>query len=186
MHPYIAQIDAVDKGACRGIFRRWWKMHCRTLGVAMIGTVAGWAVIYEGFAVVGLFVLALSMVAFVVPAVRFLVELPLHLVLLLDTTDHNEMAQNTFYHKAVVWCEHDPSLIDVFAHFKCVFDRADAQTRRDLIWLILGWETPKGLGDVCLSHEEAKRRFDEMLPSTVSVEMEPSAWRTFSKKYLRI
>lgn len=186
MHPYIAQIDEVVQGSSRGFLRQWWHTHRVMLKAAMVGYLAGWALISEGFGLVGPIVLTLSMVGLVVPAVHFLSTGPVHLVLLLDPTDHQEIAQNTFYQKAAVWCEHDPSLREVFAHFKHAFDKADAKTRRDLIWLILGWEEPQGAGDVDLSHEEAKRRCDEMFPSMVSVEMEPSAWRTFSKKYLRI
>jgi hypothetical protein len=186
MHPYIAQIDEVAQGSSRGFFRRWWDTHRVMLKAAMVGYLAGLALMSEGFGLVGPIVLALSIVGLVVPAVHFLSTLPAHLVLLLDPTDHQEIARNTFYHHAVVWCEHDPSLKEVFAHFKHVFDTADGKTRRDLVALILNWQAPQGMDDVQLSHEEAKRRCDEMFPSMVSVEMEPSAWQTFSKKYLRI
>lgn len=185
MHPYIAQIDDVAQGPSRGIIRQWWETHRVMLASAAVGMVASWALMHEGFAYVGLFFLALSMVGFVVPAVHLLVTLPIHLVLLLDPTDHNEIAQNTLHHTAVTWCEHDPSLTEVFAHFKYVFDKADAKTRHDLIWLLLAWEKPHGLAAVCISNEEAKRRFDVLFPQTIAVEA-TSTWRTFSKKYLRI
>lgn len=186
MHPRIAQIDEVAQGSGRGFLWRWWKTHRVGLKAAMVGYLAGSVLMSEGFGFIGPIVLVLSMVGLMVPAVHFLSTLPVHSVLLLDPTDHNEIAHNTFYHHAVAWCEHDPSLKEVFAHFKHIFDQADGKTRRDLIALILNWQAPQGMDDVDLSHEEAKRRFDEMFPSLVSVEMEASVWRTFSKKYLRI
>jgi len=190
MHPYIAQINEVAEGSSRGIVRRWWKTHRLMLGASMVGLVASCVLMHEGFSLIGQIAMALSAVGFILPAVYFLVTLPVHLVLFFDPTDSREIAQYVFHHKAVVWGTHDPSLMEVFEHLKQVFEKADAQTRRDLIWLILTWETPPGVGDVQISRDDAKRMFDEMFPSTVQVEAgveeETSGWRAFSKKYLRI
>lgn len=154
----------------------------------MAGIAASCAFMYWDFWLPAVIVLGFSLAGLMVPAVVFLVILPIHLVLMWNPTAHDEIARNTLHHQAVVWCEQDPSLMEVFAHLKHVFDNADGKTRRDLITLILGWETPNGAGDVCLSNEEAQRQFHEMFPNKVEVEVEDknSAWRAFSQKYLRI
>lgn len=184
MHPYIAQIDDVVKSN-GGFFGA---LKCcpvqkisLSLGVAGMGCAAMWA----GFVPLGHILVGLGLLgsAFCL-AVSALVALPVFLTLHIDQTEHSEVARNTLHSTAVAWCEHDPRMVEVFAHFAGVFNSASPKIRAQLIFLMLSWKQPNF--EHSLSHEDARQRFDKLFPNTVDVESDTLAWRSFSKKYLRI
>lgn len=186
MHPYIAQIDDIVNNSSN-LLRRLWNNYRLPMGTAMAGLGLGCLLMYWGFLFIAQIVFGFSLAGFVLPMVYFLANLPLYALEFLSPIAHREISQNTLHHQAVGWCEHDPSLTEVFAHLKQSFDNADNKTRRNLMILMLSWTAPKGLDDVFMTNEEAKRRFDILFPPTIAVEADTSmAWRSFSKKYLRI
>lgn len=188
MHPYIAQIDEVAQGSTRGVVRWLWDVHpvksCATIGGFVLGCAL--SSFEGGVGNIGQLLMEIACLGLVFPTAYFLAKLPIFLTLHFDQNQHNEICRNTLHHTAVAWCAVDPKMIEVFSHFKNTFEQASPKTRAQLISLMLGWDQPQSLLDLRIGHAEAKRRFDEMFPSTVAVEENKSGWRSFSKKYLRI